>query len=113
MQDARGGTDDMASASEMKTESVPGPREWLPVPEAVAYTGLGRRTFYERVVHDPSVPRVRVGIRVLFRRADLDAWLERHLVQGDDPQLVLSHRGRGRRAVSGRQSGQKRAGGGR
>ena len=99
----------MASASEMKTESVPGPREWLPVPAAVAYTGLGRRTFYERVVHDPSVPRVRVGIRVLFRRGDLDAWLERHLVQGADPQLVLSHRGRGRRAAGGGPAGRRTA----
>ena len=103
----------MASVSEAKTETAPGPREWLPVPAAVTYTGLGRRTFYERIVHDGTVPRVRVGIRILFRRADLDAWLERHLIQGDDPQLVLSNRGRGRRAVSDRRSGQKRAGGGR
>lgn len=36
---------------------------WLSAAEAAAYLRLGKHGFYDRVVHDPSVPRSRVGVR--------------------------------------------------
>lgn len=82
------------------TEPIGPTREWMAAADSATYLGLGLSAFYRHAVHDPSLPRVRIGIRVLFRRRDLDGWMERHMVRGKDPRLVLSHRGRGRRAPS-------------
>ena len=53
--------------------------EYMTVQEARRYLRLGQRAFYERAVHDPTLLRMRVGRRVVFRKTDLDAWAVRQL----------------------------------
>lgn len=56
--------------------------EYMTVTEARKYLRLGQRAFYERAVHDPTLLRMRIGRRVVFRKADLDAWAVRQLATG-------------------------------
>ena len=46
--------------------------------EAVAASGLGRTTIYELIKQRELTP-VKVGMRTLIRRVDLEAMLERKL----------------------------------
>jgi excisionase family DNA binding protein len=43
--------------------------------EASQYIGLGVRTIESLL---PEIPHFRVGGRVLFRRSELDQWMQRH-----------------------------------
>ena len=48
----------------------------LTTTEAAAYVGLSHRTLERYRVTGQGPPYLKVGRRVLYRRADLDAWLE-------------------------------------
>ena len=48
----------------------------LTTTEAAAYVGLSPRTLERYRVIGDGPPYLRVGRRVLYRRADLDAWIE-------------------------------------
>ena len=50
----------------------------LTIQEAADYLTMHRATFYRKVMADPSVPRLRHGGMVRFRKSDLDAWVERN-----------------------------------
>jgi excisionase family DNA binding protein len=50
------------------------------IAEVVAASGLGRTTIYE-LIKSGDLPRLKVGTRTLVRRVDLEALLERKLIQ--------------------------------
>lgn len=52
------------------------PREWLSAREAAEYTGLGFSTMAKLRLQGGSAPFSKVGEKVLYKRVDLDAWLE-------------------------------------
>jgi excisionase family DNA binding protein len=66
---------------EEEQEMTPNDREWLSVKEAVAYTTLSRLTLRRRV-REGVLPCAKTGRRVLFCRADLDAYLRSCAVIG-------------------------------
>ena len=51
-----------------------GPSPWLTLAEAAAYLGWSRQRLYKR----RDVPRYKHGARVMYRRDELDAFLEGH-----------------------------------
>jgi excisionase family DNA binding protein len=51
-------------------------REWLSAKEAAQYTGLGFSTLAKLRLKGGSAPYAKVGSKVVYRKADLDAWLE-------------------------------------
>lgn len=55
-----------------------GEREWLTSGELQAWLGLGRTKTFE-FLNDPErgIPNYRLGRRILIRRRDVEAWLER------------------------------------
>jgi excisionase family DNA binding protein len=56
-----------------------GVRQRLSVEEAAAYTGLAVSTLNKyRVTGTPSIPFIKVGRRVTYDSADLDAFLTAH-----------------------------------
>ncbi len=55
---------------------------WLHARQALAYLGLGSRTALGRLIVDHRLPYHRLGTRLWFHRAELDAWL---LATGSGP----------------------------
>jgi excisionase family DNA binding protein len=56
-------------------------REWLDLPELAQYAAVSDRTlraWLHRVTD--ALPAVRVGGKILVRRSEFDAWLERHRI---------------------------------
>lgn len=53
---------------------------WLDVPAACAYLGMTRDALYKLTAAKPApaIPLHRVGTRILFKRDELDAWLDEH-----------------------------------
>jgi len=51
-------------------------REWLSAKEAAEYTGLGFSTLAKLRLKGGSAPFIRVGMKILYKRSDIDAWLE-------------------------------------
>jgi excisionase family DNA binding protein len=64
--------------------SVPIERGWLSLRELTEYASISERTLREWL-HRPSdaLPAVRVDGKILVRRSEFDAWLERHRIQPD------------------------------
>jgi excisionase family DNA binding protein len=52
----------------------------LTVPEAADFTRLSISTVYAYVSRR-KLPHFKIGAKLLFRRADLEQWLNRHFVQ--------------------------------
>ncbi len=50
--------------------------EWLSAKEAVEYTGLGFSTLAKLRLKGGSAPYTKIGMKILYSRADLDAWLK-------------------------------------
>jgi len=50
-------------------------------PAVAAYTGLAPKTLENMRWRREGPPYVKLGGRVLYRKVDVDAWLEQHLVQ--------------------------------
>ncbi len=63
--------------------------------EGAAYLRLGAHSWYENIAHNPTVPRHRIGARVVYRREDLDHWMQGQMVSGEDTRAVLKGKGRG------------------
>lgn len=55
--------------------ALPNPNDLLSVSDAARQCGLGKNTVWERVRRG-EIPSRRVGVRVLIRRGDLDAYIE-------------------------------------
>jgi hypothetical protein len=51
-------------------------REWLDARQAADYTNLGFSTLAKGRLTGDTAPFTKVGTKVLYRRADLDRWLE-------------------------------------
>lgn len=49
--------------------------------EAADYIRMPEKTLYQHNSRGTGPRRIRVGRRVLYRKADLDAWLESHEVE--------------------------------
>lgn len=52
-----------------------GPEAWVGVQEAAEHLGCKPQRIYN-LVHDQAIPHRKDGSRLLFRRSELDAWLE-------------------------------------
>jgi excisionase family DNA binding protein len=64
---------------EQRTEKIG--REWLGMREITEYADVSERTV-RGWIHAPvdALPAVRVGGKILVKRSELDAWLERRRV---------------------------------
>jgi excisionase family DNA binding protein len=51
-------------------------KQWLSARDAAKYTGLGFSTLAKLRLKGGSAPYAKIGAKVVYRRADLDAWLE-------------------------------------
>lgn len=60
----------------MFNSSVPDFQAFLTTEEVLAYLKITPRTIY-RLIRNGELPAVRIGRQWRFRRADLDAWVER------------------------------------
>ena len=57
-------------------------REWLGIGELTKYASVSDRTLREWMHRqDDPLPAVRVDGKILVRRSQFDAWLERHRIQ--------------------------------
>jgi len=65
-------------------------RRYLSAPDAAAYLGVSTRTFYDYVRKNVRV--VRIGTRVAFDVADLDAYAERQKESPPEPVDTLPRR---------------------
>jgi hypothetical protein len=61
-------------AAEIVLERLDASSPWLTLAEAAAYLGWSRQRLYKR----RDVPRYKHGARVMYRRDELDAFLEGH-----------------------------------
>ena len=63
-----------------RLEADAAPTPWLSAADAIAdYLGWRRERVYKRLA---EIPHVRHGNRIMARRSELDAWLERHRQRG-------------------------------
>jgi excisionase family DNA binding protein len=53
--------------------------------EAADYLRMPSRTLYQRNWRGDGLRRIRTGRLVVYRRSDLDAWLEQHVVEPAPP----------------------------
>jgi excisionase family DNA binding protein len=53
-----------------------GPEPWIGVQQAAEHLACKRQRIYD-LVHAGRIPHHRDGSRLLFRRSELDRWLER------------------------------------
>lgn len=58
-------------------------KELLNIREAADFLGLSPGTLYN-MVSRRRIPFIKVGARTMFKKADLDRWLEKHTVQPID-----------------------------
>jgi excisionase family DNA binding protein len=65
---------------EMDNHLRPLQGRWLRAKEAAIYLGWTRSALYSRV-HDQSIPHYKVDRMLLFKRDELDRWLEQHRVE--------------------------------
>lgn len=56
-------------------KEIASPKEWLSAREASEYTGLGFSTMAKLRLQGGSAPFSKIGEKVLYNRADLDAWI--------------------------------------
>jgi excisionase family DNA binding protein len=65
----------MASAAQID-------REWFGLRELKQYAAVSERTLRAWIHHqDDALPAVRVDGKILVRRSEFDAWLERHRIK--------------------------------
>src|SRR6266571_3532754 len=58
-------------------EGQPPVSPWLDVPGACAYLGMSKDALYKLTApKPPAIPLHRIGSRIMFRRDELDAWLD-------------------------------------
>ena len=53
------------------------PAPWMSVDEACEYLGIPKQSLY-KLTSAKAIPHAKPGNRLLFKREDLDAWLEEH-----------------------------------
>ena len=51
-------------------------REWLSSKEAADYTGLGFSTLAKLRLKGGGSPYAKIGEKILYKKTDLDSWLE-------------------------------------
>jgi excisionase family DNA binding protein len=56
-----------------RTEQLASP--WLSMSEAADYTGIPKQSLY-KLTAAKAIPHCKPGSRILFSRANLDAWIE-------------------------------------
>jgi excisionase family DNA binding protein len=66
--------------TEMEADLRPSQGRWLRAKEAADYLGWTRSALYARV-HAHSVPHYKIDRMLLFRRDELDRWLDEHRVE--------------------------------
>ena len=59
--------------------------EWLDLQRLTGYVAVSNRTL-RAWIHSPvdPLPAVRVGTKILVRRSEFDAWMERHRIKQVD-----------------------------
>jgi excisionase family DNA binding protein len=70
------------------------PEPWIGVPEAAAHVACKRQRIYN-LVNEGRIPHHRDGSRLLFRRSELDDWVQR---SGRPADTVSDRKVAGRRA---------------
>lgn len=63
-------------AAEIIAGQDPGPEPWVGVADAADHLGCKRQRVYD-LVHKGRVPHCKEGGRLVFKRSELDEWLER------------------------------------
>lgn len=66
----------------MRTKICENPNQLIPTAEAADYVGLSEAWFRcGRYTSNPDLPtHYQIGRKILYKREDLDAWLEKHRV---------------------------------
>lgn len=64
----------------MGVSSFPGTPVLISVKEAAQYLGISRTRLYDKAKRN-EIAHIREGQLIYFRRADLDAWVERKLTR--------------------------------
>lgn len=68
---------------ETNTEETRESREFLSPDQTAELLGLGRTTAYQ-LLRDGEIPSFKYGRRRIVARRDIEAWLERHRVDGPE-----------------------------
>jgi excisionase family DNA binding protein len=68
-------TDERLSTAEAVNNSNAS-RQWFSAKEAAKYTGLGFSTLAKLRLKGGGSPFSKIGEKILYKRSDLDAWLE-------------------------------------
>ena len=63
--------------------------EWLSSKEAAEYTRLGFSTLAKLRLKGGSAPYTKIGEKILYKRSDLDAWLESKRVNNTSQYAVV------------------------
>lgn len=63
-------------AAELVAARDPGPEPWVGVNEAAEHLGCKRQRVYD-LVSQGRIPHRKEGGRLVFKRSELDAWLEK------------------------------------
>lgn len=64
--------------------------EWLDLKALQSYALVSERTLRGWLHSVPNpLPAARVGAKLLIRRRDFDAWLERHRLQTANPSQII------------------------
>lgn len=65
-------------AAELVAARAPAaPAPWMNVDQASHYLGIPKQSLY-KLTSAKAIPHAKPGNRLLFKREDLDAWLEEH-----------------------------------
>ncbi len=59
---------------------------YLSLSEAIEYLNLSERTIRKLL---PEIKHHRVGSKLLFKKSDLEKWMEKHIEKNDWPDLDL------------------------
>ncbi len=57
-------------------QEIPNSKQWLTPKEAALYANIGFSTLAKLRLKGGGCVYTRVGMKILYKRADLDAWLE-------------------------------------
>jgi excisionase family DNA binding protein len=95
--------------AEMEDDLRPSQGRWLRAKDAAEYLGWTRSALYSRV-HSQSIPHYKVENMLLFKRDELDRWLDEHRVEPQSSYASSEPPARSRAPRSSTPRGKNRGG---
>lgn len=65
------------AAEILAARAAPAVSPWMSADQAADYTGIPKQSLY-KLTAAKAIPHAKPGNRLLFKREDLDAWLDAH-----------------------------------